>query len=371
MRVLVNTLSIGSLSGQHVVYGFLTKLVEWTRLDHEFVILHDETTPPPDSLLGPNVSCISMPHALRNWSRRAVWEICELPKLIRSQNIEILLNPSGARIPGIPSKQVVLAQNPWCFVRKVHQNWKERLKASLQRRSYRDAYRFSDFMLFISDHLRSLYESAAGNCRPAPHDIAYVGIGDDTYSTAQAALKTVSRDPHLIVSVSAMAPWKGTDTLVNALGQVRQQGIPAKLRLVGPWPNPAYESKIRQLVDKLKLTDCITITGQVSRDDLHRNYAEARLFCLMSHCESFGIPAAEAQVFGTPVVAATGCAIPEVCAEGGLYGPPSDVAWTANTLTKLITDETEWQSRSTAARLNSQKLHWELTTQPFMKMFSL
>jgi glycosyltransferase involved in cell wall biosynthesis len=371
MRVLVNALSIGSLSGQHVVYGFLSKLAEWTCSEHEFLILRDETSKLPESLIRENVTSLAVSRHLRNWIFRIPWEIAQLPRIARSQSIDVLLNPSGAKLPRMPCPQVVLAQNPWCFVPQVHRNAKDRFKALLQRRGYRSAFRSSDLMLFISDHLRSLYRQDAGPGREAPSEIAHVGLDGSTYAAAEKFRGDVVRDPHLIVSVSAMARWKGAETLVAAVKLLRDGGLPARLRLVGPWPDPAYEQEIRRQIDDLDLADAVAIAGKVTKGELHRHYAEARVFCLMSHCESFGIPAAEAQAFGTPVVASTGCAIPEVCGLGGLYGPPDDPHWTASALSTMLTSESTWRTYSQAALENAQKLRWDLTTRPFLSIFSL
>ncbi len=371
MRVLVNGLSIGSLSGQHVVFGFLEQLIKWTGQEHEFLILHDQTQALPESIQHPAVSSLPVSSQLRNWVYRAGWEFTQLPKLIREHNIDVLLNPSGALAPRIPCKQVVLCQNPWCFVPKVHRGLKDKFKAALQRRGYANAFRSADLMIFISDHLRSLYQQAAGTAWEANSVIAFVGINDSTFDSAAQLRNTVERDPFLIVSVSAMAHWKGADTLIEAIRILRNENIPAKLRLVGPWPDAAYEQQIRQQIEHLKLQDAVEITGKVSKEELHQNYAEAKLFSLMSDCESFGIPAAEAQAFGTPVVISTGCAMPEVCGLGALAGPPGDAHWTANAFKQLLTSQADWQRVSDAALLNVEKLRWEVTARPFMSLFSL
>ena len=79
----------------------------------------------------------------------------------------------------------------------------------------------------------------------------------------------------------------------------------------------------------------------------------------MSQCESFGIPSAEAQAFGTPVVTSNCCAMPEVCGEGGMYAPPGDVEQVADALQQLLTDRGLWDRTSIAARENSRRFVWD------------
>jgi glycosyltransferase involved in cell wall biosynthesis len=371
MRVLVNGLSIGALSGRHVVYGFLRPLAQWTRDEHEYVLLTHESEPPPADLVGGNLRRIPLSDRLRPWWWRTAWEYHELPKLVRREKIDLVLTASGAVTPTCGAPQVSLAQNPWCLVPAAQYGAKQRWKAALQRRAYRQALRSAAMMVFISRYLQSLYAGLDPHGRPPRSEIAYVGLDDATHVAAGAWRARTEKQPQLIVSVSAMAPWKGAETLVTALQLLRRRGVAARLRLVGPWPDAAYRQRIERQIDDLDLRTAIEITGQVSKDELHRHYAEAQVFCLMSRCESFGIPAAEAQAFATPVVSTRDCAVSEICAGGGRFGPADDPEWTAGALAELLTDAAAWTGCSERAVENSRALRWEHCARPLMNMFSV
>lgn len=354
-----------------MVYGFLRQLAQWTVGAHELVILSYASSPPPAEIAGDHIAHVSVTDRARNWAIRSAWEFCKLPRVVRRHAVDMLFTVSGAMTPGLKVPQVSLAQNPWCFVPQARRGAAQELKAKLQLRGYRKAWRDTAMMFFISDHLRNLYRSHACDQREAPTDITFVGLDDDTHESAARMRTEVKKDPLLIVSVSAMVPWKGTDTLVNAMDLLRQRGVDAKLRLVGPWPQPAYRQQIEHRINELGLSDHVTITGHVNRDELHRHYAEAQVFCLMSCCESFGIPAAEAMAFGTPVVATQDCAISEICRDAGLFGPADNPEWTADSLTTVLTQSAEWQTYSRQATANASRLRWENCARPLMQMFSL
>lgn len=352
------------MSGQHVVYGFLRPLSRWMLPEHRITVLHYDGETPPDDLLNLGVTAIAVARNWKAWYMRLAWETTKLAGLIRSHAVDVMLNVSGAIVPRCPVPQVVLCQNPWCYVPQAHRGATDRFKARLQRIGYRRAFRDAAMMIYISGHLRDLYRRGNVGIVETQSRIAYVGLDDDTFETANR-LQNEPREPGTIVSVSAMASWKGAHTLIDAMVLLKHRGVPAKLKLVGPWPDNKYEQMIRQQIATTGLSDDVEILGRVSDDELHRLYATSKLFCLMSSCESYGIPAAEAMTFGTPVISTDCCAIAEICGGAGSFGPVDDPTWTADALQTALNDSQQWQSWSTQARANASRLRWENCAQAF------
>ncbi|HET6426202.1 MAG TPA: glycosyltransferase [Planctomycetaceae bacterium] len=371
MRVLVNALSIGSLSGRHVLYGHLRQLVRWSAGLHEFVVLHAPTETPPTTLQQPNVTWIAAPRAAVHWTTRSLWESWEVPNWIRRHGCNLYFTPNGTVLPRCSVPQVSLAQNPWCLMPGVPHTYAERVKARVQRAAYRHAWQHASLMVYNSQHMHELYRQNARSLPESRSCLAYQGVNDNTFAAAQSMRDQNERQPGTIVSVSTMARWKGAETLVRAVSLLQQRGVEARLRLIGSWPHRDYEQFVRREIARLNLQNHVTIVGEVSVEQLHREYASARVFALMSHCESFGIPAVEAQAFGTPVVGSTGCAMPEIGGDGGVFGVPGDPAVAADLLQPLLTDNDTWQSISQRALANVERFRWETCSQPLMEMFRL
>ncbi len=370
MHLLINTLSIGSMSGQHVVYGFLRPFTRWMKLTHNVTILHYENEKPPQDVIDLGVQTVSLPESFRHWAKRTLWESTKLSSLVKQINADLVLTVSGAMTPNCPVPQVVLCQNPWCYVPEAHRDWKDRWKAKLQRVGYRRAYRDAAMMIYISAHLRDLYRHGNSGIAETKSAIAWVGLNEDTF-VAAAQHQQLPREPFSIVSVSAMASWKGAETLVDAVRILRNRSIPAILKLVGPWPDRAYEQKVRQQIESSGLSDAVQILGKVSNEDLHRLYATSKVFSLLSTCESFGIPAAEAMCFGTPVISTNCCAIAEICDTAGVFGPPKDSSWAADALEIALTDSTKWIQWSANARQRASLLTWEQCAMSFREIPNL
>ena len=359
------------MSGQHVVFGFLRTLAKQWRGQHQITVVHTEKETLPTELLLSGAQSFEVPASLSHWLNRTAWEFHSLPAVIRKLNADVVLTVSGALLPRCPVPQAVLCQNPWCYVPSAQQGLKEHSKALLQRIGYGKAFKHADLMVYISHHLRSLYCKHNPGSQERKWSVAYVGINDETFAAA-VELAQLPRIPKSILSVSAMARWKGADTLIRAVALIKNAREDVTLNLVGPWPDASYRLEIDSLIERHHLQNCVRIHGRVDDVELHRLYATHEIFCLMSECESFGIPAAEAMAFGTPVVSTTNCAIAEICASAGLFGPANDPAWTAQAILSLLHDRSQWHSRSHAARNRAKSLlRWHECSQPLLQITNL
>ncbi|WP_161604452.1 glycosyltransferase family 4 protein [Roseiconus nitratireducens] len=368
MKVLINALSVTNQSGRHVLMGHLNQLRELTQGLHQFVILHHRGN--RDIVVkADEYEWLECPESTANWSGRAFWEFRNLNRIVDETESDFLFTPAGVSVPGIRAPQVVFCQNPWCLVPELHQNLKDRAKAALQRKEYRRTVRDATLMVFNSRYMREAYRKNAGN-RESDSMVVYQAISDSTWRAAERMGKRAMERNH-ILSVSAMAPHKGADILVQALRCVRDRGVDAKLTFAGGWPDAEYRRRVESLVDQLGLREAVTFCGWISDEELHELYSRCHVFCLLSRCESFGIPAVEAQSFGTPTVGTDACAIPEIGGDGGLYGPVDDPQSAADHLVNVMTDDALWQQLSRRAAANSQKYRWDMCSRPLLKMFDV
>lgn len=355
-KLLVNALSATNPSGVHVLRGHVGQLADVLRGRVRIVVLGRADMADLRAELGERVEWELAPAATRGWLFRAAWERRHLARILRKHGAGIYFTPSGMAAhlpPGV--RQIVFCQNPWALVPAARRR-RDAFKAWLQRRAYRRAMRAADVLVFNSRYMQAAYRANAE--REERRGLVVYQAAEDATRARAAAATDVPRRPNQILCVSVMGPHKNAETLVRALREVRAARPEAQLVFAGSWPDPAYERKIRGLVDALGLGAAVEFAGFVARERLDRLYAESRVFCLMSRCESFGIPAIEAQLFGTPVVSSTVCAIPEICGAGGMFCDPDDVAGVAAALRTLLADDLEWRRLSAAARANAARFSW-------------
>jgi glycosyltransferase involved in cell wall biosynthesis len=251
----------------------------------------------------------------------------------------------------MPVPQVVLAMNPWCFVPAAWQGPRDRLKAALQRWAYRRTVREAAALVYLSGYLRDAYHALAG--RKANRDeVLYAPLTGDVWT---AAREQQERIPGRILCVSAMAPHKGCETLVDAVAELHAAGKPVSLALVGGWPDDRYRRTIEARIESHNMKDRVLLMGHLSRQDLLREYGRASVFAILSQCESFGIPGLEAQAFGTPVVCSRAGAMPEIYGQGARTVPGKDALAAARVLKTLLVERADWERLSVAARKNAER----------------
>lgn len=365
-RMLVNALSVTNPSGRYVLLGHLRQLVEELKGRMAVLVLGRDDLDLECENWAAAVERIPAPGRTKKWLPRVLWERMHLVTLMRRHGATLYFTPSGmaARLPP-DVKQMVFCQNPWALV-PAARRLRDAPKAWLQRRAYRRSMQAADVLIFNSRYMQQVYRANA-SCRERRGLVVYQAVGDDARMRA-AQCANRSRRSWQILCVSVMAPHKNVETLLYAFARLRMVCPETNLVLAGSWPDPVYERRIRALVRKLKLTDAVVFTGFVDRCRLEELYAESRIFCLMSRCESFGIPAIEAQLFGTPVVSSTVCAIPEICGDGGLFCDPDDEAGIAAALQRLLVDGLEWSRRSDLARGNAARFVWSTCSRPLVDL---
>jgi len=132
-------------------------------------------------------------------------------------------------------------------------------------------------------------------------------------------------------------PRKGVEVLLESLAMLRSRGVDVRLRAVGPFETPEYESEVHGLVDRLKISQSITWTGFVG--DIPAELRQMDLMILPSlFGEGLPMVVLEAMAAGVPVVASRVEGVPEaiVHRENGLLVEPASVSQLASAIEEII-----------------------------------
>ena len=169
---------------------------------------------------------------------------------------------------------------------------------------------------------------------------------------------------------------KGVLYLLKALHLLREDGV--KLTIVDDaerhssyaddvGPLPSYGS---HLVKKLNLNGMVRFAGRLTREELAQHYSAARIAVVPSLYEGFGLPAAEAMACGTPVIATTGGALPEVVGDAGLLVPPRNADALAAAIRQLLHDEQAQQRMGEAGiKRVAERFSWRQAAQATIDVY--
>jgi len=141
--------------------------------------------------------------------------------------------------------------------------------------------------------------------------------------------------------VVCIANWqhvKGVDVLLHAFASLSRARPGIALALVGA-PGPATD-ELHALARELGIEDAIWFCESVPHAQVGVFLERARVLCLPSRSESFGVALLEAGAYGVPVVATRVGGIPEIVTDGetGLLVPPEDAPALAKALEQLLSD---------------------------------
>ncbi|MGC9261446.1 MAG: glycosyltransferase [Phycisphaerae bacterium] len=340
-RILINGLSMGSGGGYTVGIELFLHIAKarpsWkvTLAAISGNTLHEEAK---SLVLPANCHLVWATASTSNIRNRMAYERRELAAWARSNTVSAILQLNGMIIPGIGIPTVAHCQDPWPYRPEAWEKKTDAIKAFLKRRANKAAFQKAAFVGWTSGYLKNLMCDRLG-VTPKNGGVIYNGIPDDWIKQAQTAMPPFAGRPLEIVTISNVAPYKQQELVVRAMPiLVKIPGLEKlKYRIAGHC-QPDYATHLKKLATDLGVADAVILEGRVSRERIVELFSNARCYVLMSKCESFGLPAIEAMAFGTPVIAADCCAIPEVCGKAAQLCGMDDLPGLIDAIAKVILD---------------------------------
>jgi D-inositol-3-phosphate glycosyltransferase len=190
-------------------------------------------------------------------------------------------------------------------------------------------------------HLVSEYDADPGKIAVVPCgvDTALFAPGDAEAARASLGL---GGGP-LLVYVGRIAPIKGLETLLDAVGCLRGAGHPARLVVVGGDTDErrdGHEADLRRRAARQGLAEAVTFVGAQPQDRLRDYYVAADATVLPSYYESFGMVALEAMACGSAVIASRVGGLQTTVRDGvtGVLVSEGDPCALAETITRVLDD---------------------------------
>jgi len=166
-----------------------------------------------------------------------------------------------------------------------------------------------------------------------------------------------------LVTVARLVERRGIQHTIEALAILQQQGIDARLAVVGAG---SFEGRLRCMASERGLTSHVTFLGPLDDEDAVAVVCGADVFVLTpfesepGQCEGYGIAYLEAGALRKPVIGTRSGGIPEAILEHktGLLAEPASPASIAGTIARL------WESKELGERLGAAGRQWALAHSP-------
>jgi glycosyltransferase involved in cell wall biosynthesis len=181
-------------------------------------------------------------------------------------------------------------------------------------------YSFVDMQTEVARRLKRIITVSENSFKDIVHDhkvdpdrmaVVPVGVDVELFKPVDSVKPIPGR---LVTTASADVAMKGLKFLLEALAKLRTERDDVHLVVIGRRkPGGASDETIKTL----GLEDHVEFVTGVPEERIIELYSEAQLAVVPSLYEGFSLPAIEAMSCGTPLVATTGGAIPEVVGKDG------------------------------------------------------
>jgi colanic acid/amylovoran biosynthesis glycosyltransferase len=214
----------------------------------------------------------------------------------------------------------------------------------VRRHRLAEKVRAADFVVCVSDFTRSQLMAQVDETEWPKIHVVHCGVDSGAFSR-----RTPYPAAGPILAVGRLVADKGFGVLLEALRLLADDGVDARLVLVGSGPKA---DALAAQAAALGVADRVTFAGAVSHDAIRDHYEHAAVFCSASFAEGIPVVLMEAMALEVPVVATRIAGVPELVEEGvsGRLVTPGRPDELADALAGLLRDRGARESLGRAGR---------------------
>jgi glycosyltransferase involved in cell wall biosynthesis len=290
----------------------------------------------------------------------------KMPEIVKRRQARVLLC-MGELVPRAPGcAMVALVRNlnyfaPWGSLG----SFRRELGGSFVRITGKP---FIGRLVTRADHLIFVSKASQDDvCRLYPgvrskSSVAHLGYDPD-FCTQPEDVWHQAPTGRYVLSVSALAPHKNQETLIEAFAKlVTHPGFEdLSLVIVGTLMLRRLHKKLVNLSRRLGVDSQVLFTDRLPHSSLPEFYRRSLIHVLPSTLETFGHPYVEAMACGTPVIASDIPVAHEICGNAAEYFPTTDVARLESLMRAVIDDEVKRSEMADRGRTRARDFSWSRT----------
>jgi glycosyltransferase involved in cell wall biosynthesis len=364
LGVNVHLLSTTHTGIQHYIRALVPELVAQAT-SHE-VVLYGE----PSQLsipAGRQVQWVPASRPLRSGTHRVLWEQTVLPRLLNRDRIDVFFSPAfilpmrwhGVGVVTVHDLNFEVSPETIHPVRRAYLR-------RITRRSVHRARKVIAISRSTASDITRLYGVPAEKVAVIPYGLDAIFTPENAHTLEPMVRLCYSLPERFLLFVGTLEPRKNLPRLLDAYALARQRAELPPLVLVGA-PGWQHERISAQAV-RLGIRECLVLAGYIPREHLPGVYAAASALLYPSLYEGFGLPPLEAMGCGTPVLASSTSAMPEVVGDAGILADPYSAQAIAEGILRVTQDEPLRRQLVEHALERAKQFRWESAAQSTLRV---
>jgi len=292
---------------------------------------------------------IIAPSKINSHFKRFLWEQLCLPKIIKTDCIDLLFMPLP-EVPVLTKIPVVAVVHDLLPIKmsKYH-SFKYKLFFYFALQTLRKARFIVTDSINTSNDFKKL--AIAKNIK-----VIYPGVNKSQRSQIDTPF---SRYKPYILYIGGFAPYKNVLILLEAYSNLAKE-LPHRLIIAG-WGAEKQLREIIQVIKSLHLEQKVVNLSWIAEEELFWLYSNCECFIFPSLYEGFGLPVLEAMSCGAPTICSNTSSLPEVCGEAVIYFNPFRKDELVTNIKKVVSDIKLQNQLREKGLLRSKLFTWEKT----------
>ena len=347
-KVLFN----GSFIGQrNTGIGVMAKALTKNLSPEVFTFLDSVNSAGTSSIQIP--SNMSPEHGVSGHIKRLLWIQNKIPKIISTQNFDLLLSPLPEAPLFSPVRSIVIAHD------------------LLPLRYPRLGVLLPYYLTYVPAVLHHAEKVICNSNATAKEITSFFKVPQSKIITIKLGFdkskfypKNLKREKFFLV-LGRHNPHKNLKRVLKAFSSLNNKSF--KIKFVGPFDR-RYTPQLRSLTKRLGVSHLCEWIDWVSDSERLEMLNTCNSLILASLWEGFGLPALEALACGTSVICSSVGAIPEVVGGMGLYVDPFNVNDIASAMDKCINDSYNQKQAKELGPKYASGFSWEQTAEEIEKL---
>ncbi|WP_051416422.1 glycosyltransferase family 1 protein [Asinibacterium sp. OR53] len=292
--------------------------------------------------------------------KQMLWENRHLPKEVRNNKCDVLLNTDAGTVCGYhPS--VVMSRDMLSYEKGEMKRFGlsfARLRLIALKYVQAFSMKRADGVIFLTKYAAEVIQKTTGKIKQLkiiPHG---VGAAFKQTTTGGNWTKTAGEEIRCVY-VSNASMYKHQWHVVKAIRKLRDKGYNVSILLVGGGKGLAQkllEHTIQEVDPQRKFVEQ---TAFMKHHELPGILATADIFVFASSCENMPNTLVEAMAGGLPVACSNRGPMPEVLKDGGVYFDPENPIQIADAIERIISDKELRMSIANKAKVLSEQYSWK------------